>query len=224
MVVSGVLAPLVGTLCDISGPRRVFIVGAALGAAGLAAFSRATEGWQVIVAWLLLLGPAMAATFYERSAPRLSPTIARSNSPRRRGRPDGRPALSPGPSRDYAGSSKGPLAIARQDPCELLERHQVGDWSEVPAEDAKENGLFVREGLRIVSAYSVGDGQVWLITEADPFSTCFLPPMSTDNPHQRSPCLRPTATSGANAYCNWAGTDRDAPDQVNARIAQIACK
>ncbi len=65
VVVSGVLAPLVGTFCDMSGPRRVFIVGAMLGAAGLAAFSRATEGWQVIAAWLLLLGPAMAATFYE---------------------------------------------------------------------------------------------------------------------------------------------------------------
>lgn len=65
VLVSGVLAPLVGTLCDIGGSRRVFIVGAVLGAAGLAAFSRATEGWQVIAAWLLLLGPAMAATFYE---------------------------------------------------------------------------------------------------------------------------------------------------------------
>lgn len=65
VIASGMLAPVVGTLCDISGPRRVFIVGAALGATGLAAFSRATEGWQVIVAWLLLLGPAMAATFYD---------------------------------------------------------------------------------------------------------------------------------------------------------------
>ena len=65
VLVSGVLAPLVGTLCDIGGSRRVFIVGVVLGAAGLAAFSRATEGWQVIAAWLLLLGPAMAATFYE---------------------------------------------------------------------------------------------------------------------------------------------------------------
>ena len=65
VVVSGMLAPLVGTLCDTSGPRRVFLVGAVLGAAGLAAFSRAAEGWQVVAVWLLLLGPAMAATFYE---------------------------------------------------------------------------------------------------------------------------------------------------------------
>ncbi len=65
VVVSGALAPIVGTLCDISGSRRVFFAGAVLGSAGLAAFSRATEGWQVLVAWALLVGPAMACTFYE---------------------------------------------------------------------------------------------------------------------------------------------------------------
>jgi hypothetical protein len=43
----------------------VFLAGAVLGSAGLAAFSRATEEWQVVAAWTLLLGPAMACTFYE---------------------------------------------------------------------------------------------------------------------------------------------------------------
>jgi MFS-type transporter involved in bile tolerance (Atg22 family) len=65
VVVSGVLAPIVGTLCDITGSRWVFFAGAVLGSAGLAAFSRTTEGWQVIAAWALLIGPAMACTFYE---------------------------------------------------------------------------------------------------------------------------------------------------------------
>lgn len=65
VIASGMLAPVLGTLCDIGGSRRVFIVGAAFGFVGFAAFSRATEGWQVIATWLLLLGPAMAATFYE---------------------------------------------------------------------------------------------------------------------------------------------------------------
>lgn len=65
VIASGMLAPVVGTLCDIGGSRRVFLVGAAFGFVGLAAFSQATEGWQVIAAWFLLLGPAMAATFYE---------------------------------------------------------------------------------------------------------------------------------------------------------------
>jgi len=65
VIVSGALAPIVGTLCDIIGSRRVFFAGAVLGSAGLATFSRATEGWQVIAAWVLLVGPAMACTFYE---------------------------------------------------------------------------------------------------------------------------------------------------------------
>lgn len=65
VIVSGALAPIVGTLCDVTGSRRVFFAGAVLGSAGLATFSRATEGWQVIAAWVLLVGPAMACTFYE---------------------------------------------------------------------------------------------------------------------------------------------------------------
>lgn len=44
VVVSGALAPVVGTLCDVVGSRRVFLAGAVLGSTGLAAFSRATEG------------------------------------------------------------------------------------------------------------------------------------------------------------------------------------
>lgn len=65
VVVSGLLAPLVGAFCDLRGPRWVYLAGAVLGCLGLAAFSRATEGWQVLAAWALLLGPAMACVFYE---------------------------------------------------------------------------------------------------------------------------------------------------------------
>ncbi len=65
VVVSGALAPLVGTFCDLRGPRWVFLAGAVLGCLGLAAFSRTTEGWQVAAVWALLLGPAMACVFYE---------------------------------------------------------------------------------------------------------------------------------------------------------------
>jgi MFS family permease len=65
VVVSGALAPLVGAFCDLRGPRWVYFVGAVLGCLGLAAFSRATEGWQVLLVWALLLGPAMACAFYE---------------------------------------------------------------------------------------------------------------------------------------------------------------
>ena len=65
ILVSGLLAPLVGTLCDITGPRWVFLAGAVLGGAGLVLFSRTNEGWQAVAVWALLLGPAMACSFYE---------------------------------------------------------------------------------------------------------------------------------------------------------------
>lgn len=65
LIVSGLLALPIGTVCDVVGPRRVFLAGAALGLAGLAAFSRAEAGWQVVAVWVFLLGPAMACAFYE---------------------------------------------------------------------------------------------------------------------------------------------------------------
>lgn len=65
VVVSGALAPIVGTLCDVTGSRWVFFAGAVLGSAGLAVFSRTTEAWQILAVWALLVGPAMACTFYE---------------------------------------------------------------------------------------------------------------------------------------------------------------
>ena len=43
----------------------MYFAGAVLGCLGLAAFSRAVEGWQVAAVWALLLGPAMACVFYE---------------------------------------------------------------------------------------------------------------------------------------------------------------
>ncbi len=70
------------------------------------------------------------------------------------------------------------LADAGENPAVLLDRHQTGDWGDVPPEDARENELFVREGFRIVSSYPVGSGgaKVWIITEADRSSTCILLP------------------------------------------------
>ena len=60
----------------------------------------------------------------------------------------------------------------------LLRRHQSGDWGEVPACDARENDRSLKQGLRVLSSYPVGnsDGKVWIITEADRSSTCLLLP------------------------------------------------
>lgn len=58
----------------------------------------------------------------------------------------------------------------------LLERHQSGDWGDVPEEDAEENQSFVANGNRILSSYAIGDERLWIITEADRSSTTLLLP------------------------------------------------
>jgi hypothetical protein len=69
------------------------------------------------------------------------------------------------------------LAEAEQTPLEFLVRHMNGDWGEVCPEDWAENDLSVREGFRILSAYTLKtDVKIWLITEADRSVTTILLP------------------------------------------------
>lgn len=62
------------------------------------------------------------------------------------------------------------------DALDLLQRHQSGDWGDVPPADARENQRSLKHGLRVLSSYPVGGGKVWVITEADRSSTCVLLP------------------------------------------------
>ena len=58
-----------------------------------------------------------------------------------------------------------------------IRRHQEGDWGNVSREDAAENELSLREGFRLISAYSLPDGcKIWIITEADRSATTILLP------------------------------------------------
>ncbi len=68
------------------------------------------------------------------------------------------------------------LVAAGQDPADLLDRHRSGDWGSVPPEDAKENRRSIKHGWRILSSYPIGPSRIWVITEADRSSTCFLLP------------------------------------------------
>lgn len=69
------------------------------------------------------------------------------------------------------------LDEAGQNPNEFLERHQSGDWGEVPSEDWNENELSVKEGFRVLSAYTLSTGKkIWIITEADRSATTLLLP------------------------------------------------
>lgn len=60
---------------------------------------------------------------------------------------------------------------------DVLERHHNGDWGDLDDDDKTENEYSVKHGLRIFSAYVLGDGQkVWIITEWDRSATTLLLP------------------------------------------------
>lgn len=69
------------------------------------------------------------------------------------------------------------LQKAGQEPVEFLRRHVSGDWGEVPPEDAQENELSLKQGFRILSAYTLTTGvKIWIISEADRSVTTLLLP------------------------------------------------
>ena len=69
------------------------------------------------------------------------------------------------------------LEAAGQSADEFLARHVSGDWGEVSEADRDENELSLREGFRVVSAYTLRTGvKIWIITEADRSATTVLLP------------------------------------------------
>jgi hypothetical protein len=67
--------------------------------------------------------------------------------------------------------------FAQDDILAALQRHQSGDWGELPEEDRQENELSLQQGFRLLSAYSSAEGvKFWIITEADRSSTTVLLP------------------------------------------------
>jgi hypothetical protein len=61
-------------------------------------------------------------------------------------------------------------------PFEYLARHATGDWGELCAFDRQQNELALHEGYRVLSSYQLGEGRIWIITEADRSVTTILLP------------------------------------------------
>ncbi len=68
------------------------------------------------------------------------------------------------------------LRDAGEDPFGYLTRHASGDWGELDAHDRRENQRSLKNGWRVLSSYPVGEGRVWIITEADRSITTILLP------------------------------------------------
>ena len=57
-----------------------------------------------------------------------------------------------------------------------LGRHQSGDWGDVDEEDKQTNNDALKYGDRVLSAYTVDDTKLWIITEWDRSVTTVLFP------------------------------------------------
>jgi hypothetical protein len=69
------------------------------------------------------------------------------------------------------------LQRSNETPWAFLVRHLAGDWGDVCLEDREANDEAVRDGSRILSAYTLKTGEkIWVITEADRSVTTILLP------------------------------------------------
>lgn len=69
------------------------------------------------------------------------------------------------------------LQDAGQDPLEFLLRHQAGDWGELREQDKRGNDFSLKNGYRLLSAYSTRTNtKIWIITEADRSATSLVLP------------------------------------------------
>jgi hypothetical protein len=69
------------------------------------------------------------------------------------------------------------LADSGEMPAPFLARHAAGDWGEVSAADWRANDDALRDGERLLSAYTLTTGvRIWIVTEADRSVTTILLP------------------------------------------------
>lgn len=69
------------------------------------------------------------------------------------------------------------IAAAGDMEIEYLRRHSTGDWGDLSANDKRLNDQAVKDGDRILSAYTLSTGvKIWIITEWDRSVTTTLLP------------------------------------------------
>ncbi len=86
------------------------------------------------------------------------------------------PKFSPGKLVTTPGALEA-LVESGQTPDFFLHKHLSGDWGDVDEEDRQWNEQALRDGRRLLSAYTTLKGvRLWIITETDRSSTCILKP------------------------------------------------
>jgi hypothetical protein len=60
------------------------------------------------------------------------------------------------------------LRACNADPLQYLRRHAAGDWGDLDETDKAANAAAITSGARIMSVYTLPDGQkLWVITDAE---------------------------------------------------------
>jgi len=68
-------------------------------------------------------------------------------------------------------------SLNSEDAVSCLNRHEQGDWGDLDDDDKDANAEALREGLRLLSAYTDRNGtRLWIITEWDRSVTTILLP------------------------------------------------
>ena len=69
------------------------------------------------------------------------------------------------------------LEESGEQPSTFLARHLSGDWGDLSEEDRNENEFSLAHGFRLLSTYTLKNGdKLWIISEADRSSTTLLLP------------------------------------------------
>ena len=87
---------------------------------------------------------------------------------------DGQPLFSIGKLVMTRGVADGGFAL--DELLNLVHRHVTGDFGEINEEDRQENLLSIKQGFRIMSAYTLNGTKLWIISEADRSATTILLP------------------------------------------------
>lgn len=76
----------------------------------------------------------------------------------------------------YVCRTPGTYSLNMRELLACLHKHEIGDWGEVSEGDKKLNEESLKEGYRLMSAYTVNGTKIWIITEADRSVTTILLP------------------------------------------------
>jgi hypothetical protein len=110
---------------------------------------------------------------------------------------------------------------AGQSPLDVITRHVQGDWGDVCEHDRTENERSLREGFRLMSVYTLKNGEkLWIITEADRSATTLLLPHEYDIPTHAEGSF---SVALGHTICGWAPSGHTSAARTRRNRPTMRC-